>query len=266
MRIVPLKQGFGVEVTDFDPAQDGTPEEQAQLAEAYRNHHLVILRSAAPVPAERQVAATRWFGPIIAEGSEWTVLDNTEATGRLELPFHSDITFLEHPLGGISLCPVALPRGETSTTYVSNAVAWDLLPDWAKHELADRRARHAFESGSDIDLGMPSFEHWHPARMPHPDTGHPLLFVTAHHVDRIEGLSPERSRALLDVAFATLYAPERRYEHVWREGDLLVWNNLAIQHARTRVAEIADGPRIMRRVQLGTVGFMAQLAQLQRAA
>ena len=266
MRITPLEQGFGVEVGDFDLTHGGSPEEQARLAEAYRDHHLIVFRGGSPVTPERQVEVTRWFGPIIVEGSEWTVLDNAEATGRLELPFHSDITFMAHPLAGISLCPVALPGVDTSTTYVSNAVAWDLLPPHAQDELADRRARHTFTSDNKIDLGLPNFEYWHPARMRHPDTGQPLLFVTAHHVDQIEGLSPERSRALLDLAFATLYAPERRYEHVWREGDLVVWNNIAIQHARTRVAEVADGPRIVRRVQLGSIGFLTQLGRLQQQA
>jgi taurine dioxygenase len=43
-----------------------------------------------------------------------------------------------------------------------------------------------------------------------------------------------RSAELLKELFATLYAAERRYEHIWRRGALVIWDNLAIQHARTR--------------------------------
>lgn len=43
-----------------------------------------------------------------------------------------------------------------------------------------------------------------------------------------------RSAELLKELFATLYAAERRYEHIWRRGELVIWDNLAIQHARTR--------------------------------
>ena len=67
-----------------------------------------------------------------------------------------------------------------------------------------------------------------------------------------------RSAELLKELFATLYASERRYEHIWGRGELVIWDNLAIQHARTRAAEPSQGKRIMRRVQMGKIGFMEQ--------
>lgn len=267
MQIMPLSQGFGVEVTDIDLNVDPEPDELARLQEAYRDRHLVVFRGSAPIAPERQVEVTRWFGPIIVEnGAAWTVLDNAEPAGRYRLPFHSDITFCEFPLEGISLYPQALPAGDTSTTYVSAAVAWRTLPEALRHELQDRKARHYYASEGAIDLGLAEFEYWHPLRMRHPDTDEPLLFVTEHHVEAIEGLSPERCDEVLPQLFAALYAPERQYEHVWREGDLLIWNNIAVQHARTQVAEVAQGSRVMRRVQLGKVGFMDQVERLRQAA
>jgi taurine dioxygenase len=267
MKITPLAQGFGAQVSEFDLRSGGTPGEIAGLQQAYRDHHLLVFRGDGPFPPERQIEVTGWFGPIIAEGGvAWTVLDNVEPAGSYVLPFHSDITFLEHPLAGISLYPQALPRCGTSTTYISNAVAWRSLPETLQDDLRDRKARHYYESEGNIDLGFPAFAYWHPVCMPHPDTGEPLLFVTEHHVDRIEGLSLERCGEVLEQVFATLYAPARRYEHHWREGDLLVWNNLAIQHARTNFAAPSLGSRVMRRVQLGTIGFLAQVEKLRREA
>jgi taurine dioxygenase len=267
MKITPLTQGFGAEVTEFDLPHGGTADEIARLQRAYLDCHLLVFRGDGRFSPERQIEITGWFGSIITEGGiSWTVLDNVEPAGSYMLPFHSDITFLEYPLGGISLYPEALPPGGTSTTYISNAVAWRSLPQALQEELQDRKARHYYESEGMIDLGFAVFEYWHPVRMPHPDTGEPLLFVTEHHVDRIEGLSHERCREVLDQLFAALYAPERRYEHRWCEGDLLIWNNLAVQHARTEVADPLQGSRVMRRVQLGKIGFMAQLEQLRREA
>jgi taurine dioxygenase len=267
MKIRPLAQGFGAEVTDFDLQNGGTPEDIAQLQRVYLDSHLLVFRGNGPFPPERQIEIAGWFGPIIAEGGvAWTVLDNVEPAGSYILPFHSDITFLEQPLAGISLYPQALPPGGTSTTYISNALAWRSLPQSLRDELQDRKARHYYESEGMIDLGFPVFEYWHPVCMPHPDTGEPLLFVTEHHVDRIEGLSDNRCGEVLQQLFAALYAPERRYEHFWREGDLLIWNNLAVQHARTQVAEPSQGSRVMRRVQLGTIGFLAQVEKLRRDA
>ncbi|EJL34117.1 putative taurine catabolism dioxygenase [Novosphingobium sp. AP12] len=206
---------------------------------------------------------TGWFGPVIVEGAAWTVLDNAEPAGSYRLPFHSDITFVEHPLAGICLYPLALPEGGTATTFVSTAAAWDALQPGLRSELHDRKARHYYESAGHIDLGLPVFEHWHPVRMTHAATGRPLLFVTEHHVDRIEGMDEVRCAEVLEQLFAVLYAPEAQYEHVWREGDLLVWDNIAVQHARPEVAEISRGSRIMRRVQLGTHSFMSQVEALR---
>lgn len=266
MQITPLPQGFGAVVSDFDRQAGRDPEDVARLQQAFIDRHLVVFRGEGQITPERQMEITGWFGPIIVEGPGWTVLDNAEPTGRFVLPFHSDITFLEHPLAGISLYPQELPGNDTSTTYISNAVAWDALPENLQVELRDRKGRHHFESDAYIDLGRTSFEFWHPICMRHAKSGRPLLFATEHHVDRIEGLSDERCAEVLPQLFAALYSPERRYEHVWQKGDLVIWDNLAIQHARTKVAEVADGRRVMRRVQLGTVGFTEQVRRLGEAA
>lgn len=263
MQITPLPQGFGAVISDFDRLDGRDPADVARLQQAFIDHHLVVFRGHGEITPERQMEITAWFGPIITEGKGWTVLDNADPTGRLELEFHSDITFMEFPLEGISLYPQELPRNETSTTYVSNAVAWRALPEELQADLQDRKGRHYFESQSGIHLGLTEFEHWHPLRLNHPQSGEPLLFATRHHTDRIEGMSEERSAEVLAELFAQLYAPERRYEHVWQLGDLVIWNNLAVQHARTKVADPADGPRIMRRVQLARVSFPEQLRRLR---
>lgn len=266
MRIAPLPQGFGAEVSDFDVRLGSEPEDIARLQQAFADHHLLIFRADGQIAPERQVEITGWLGPVIAEGTAWTVLDNAEPAGRNELPFHSDITFLEFPLAGISLYPQELPATSTSTTYVSNAVAWQQLPEPLQNELRHLKARHYFDASHHMGFDWPVLEYWHPVCFAHPNTGQPLLFVTEHHVDRIGNMTEERSAEVLKELFATLYATERRYEHIWRRGDLVIWDNLAIQHARTRVAEPSQGKRIMRRVQLGRIGFIEQLDVRRRRA
>jgi taurine dioxygenase len=189
-------------------------------------------------------------------------MDNATDRGRSRLPFHSDITFLRYPLEGISLHPLELPAIDTSTTYVSNAVAWDTLSPDLKNLLRHRTARHYHQDDGKMGNTAQVFETWHPVCMPHPKTGRPLLFVTEHHVDRIEGFGPEKGAELLQLLFAHLYAAERKYEHIWRKGDLVIWDNYAIQHARTREAHPAEGPRVLQRVWFGEHGYSDQLAQL----
>ena len=50
---------------------------------------------------------------------------------------------------------------------------------------------------------------------------------------RIEGLDREESDALLEELFAVGEDPSIIYEHVWRPGDLVIWDNRCVTHART---------------------------------
>ena len=50
------------------------------------------------------------------------------------------------------------------------------------------------------------------------------------HTSHIVGLPAEESTALLAELYAHIVRPEFRYEHRWRAGDLLMWDNIAVQH------------------------------------
>jgi taurine dioxygenase len=76
-----------------------------------------------------------------------------------------------------------------------------------------------------------------------------VLYITAMQTDSIVGCSEDESEALLGACWSTLYAPDNVYEHFWQVGDLVVWDNLALQHARDAV----QGRRTLRRVPVGTV-------------
>lgn len=270
MQIEPLSQGFGAEVKDFDVQQGRDAADVRRLQDAYAEWSLLVFRNCGRLLPERQVEITGWFGKIganeDAQGRPWTVLHNDEATGSAPLPFHCDITFMAHPLEGISLHPLSLPAVETSTTFISNGVAWNALSAEVRDEVQGLLARHHYESAADFGMDWTVLEHWHPVRLEHPKTGRSLLFVTEHHVDRIGDVSEARSRELLATLFATLYAPQRRYEHIWRVGDLVIWDNLAIQHARTRAAPPSIGVRALQRVAIGEHGFLEQLKLLQGAS
>lgn len=59
-------------------------------------------------------------------------------------------------------------------------------------------------------------------------------------------LGAQESREILDRICDIVEAPENMYEHVWRVGDLVVWDNLSSLHARTGWP--AGEPRTLRRV------------------
>lgn len=270
VKIVPLEVGFGAEVSGLDINDDVSPETIAALGGAYCEYHLLVFRDCGRITPAQQVEASSWFGPVLGKGDDengaWTILRNDEAAGRDELKFHCDISFMAHPFDGISLHPITLPSVATSTTFVSNALAWEALPGEVREEIRPLRARHFYDETQPMDMDWPVLEHWHPVCLLHRTTARPMLFVTEHHVDHIAGVTHQRSAQLLDWLFQALYLTSPRYEHVWHEGDFLVWDNFAIQHARTREARSENGPRALQRVSIGTRGFNEQLQQARDAA
>lgn len=261
-----LPQGFGAEVRGFDAQAAHSSQDIAALQSAFATHNLLILRDCGQLSPERQAEIAGWFGRTGADGAIATTMDNAVESGRARLKFHCDITYFPHPLEGISLHSVLLPDGETSTTFVSNAVAWDTLPAALQDDLRERKARHYYEDEGMMGVELSVFEQWHPVCMPHYRTGRPLLFVTEYHTVEIEGHDEAEGRQLLKRLFAHLYAPERQYEHIWRKGDLVIWDNYAVQHARTREADPAQGRRLLQRVSFGEHGFAEQFEQLVIAA
>ena len=73
----------------------------------------------------------------------------------------------------------------------------------------------------------------HPVVQTHPETGKKAVYVNRLMTARIEGVDAAESEALLEELFAVTEDPSIVYEHVWRPGDLVIWDNRCITHART---------------------------------
>ena len=63
-------------------------------------------------------------------------------------------------------------------------------------------------------------------------TGAPSLYLGRRRNSYVEGLAPAESEALLDALWAHIEHPEFRYQHRWRVGDLLLWDNRSTMHRR----------------------------------
>lgn len=271
MKINPVHLGFGAEITDFDILGDVTPAEIDALRAAYDEYQLLVFHPGRPVAPERQVEINGWFGQVMSNGLDgkgnlWSVLANDDEAqgggGTRRLPYHCDLSYTASPIKGLSLHALALPPAGTTTSFVSNIHAWETLSPERQKLLADKTLRH-FERPMIPD--WPDFIADHAVRQVHPRNGRSVLYVTEHHAQRIHELDQEASDALIQELFAHIYAPERVYEHQWLPHDLLIWDNLAIQHARKEEAAPEAGARAMQRVSLNDVGLKELLEAARRA-
>jgi taurine dioxygenase len=128
--------------------------------------------------------------------------------------------------------------------------AYDDLPPATKAKIKGRKALQIYDFGTigrvDIDGDISKYQHyWQPVVITHPVSGRKALYVNPLITARIEGMSREDSDELLEKLFEFQDREEIIYEHVWRPGDLVMWDNWCSCHARTDfpAAEI----RLMRR-------------------
>lgn len=256
---------FGAEV-DLDLSTELSKETIAELKNLYDRHHLLVFRDQS-LTHPRQIEFVSNFGPPLLHRQDGVgYISNEPGKGGLgsgELAFHSDLAFSPEPFLGISLHAVDVEDERSSTKFVDSCLSYRTLPEAAKSRLEGLNALHVFavdmagHNGEEVPEDMPRAVH--PLVMQHPRTGEPILYMNLNQTARIVELEPDASRALIDELFAHLYRPENVYEHRWRMGDFVMWDNLAAQHARGDVSGV--GRRTLQRVVLAHKGFFEQHPQ-----
>jgi len=130
-------------------------------------------------------------------------------------------------------------------------LAYETLPDSIKRRIDGKKALNAYDYDSAStkrggDVGNDAPQYVHPVVRTHPATGRKALYVNRLMTRRIEGLPGGESEELLTFLFDHQERPEFVYGHVWRPGDLLLWDNRCALHARTDFS--AGERRLLRRV------------------
>ena len=88
-----------------------------------------------------------------------------------------------------------------------------------------------------------------------PENGRKYLFVNQAWTAQVIGLSETDSDALLQEIFGYFYIDDQVLEHKWAEGDLVLWDNIVLQHARGLAGE---GRRTLYRVTVTDLGYAEQ--------
>jgi taurine dioxygenase len=181
------------------------------------------------------------------------IRENGEPIGALpdgEMMFHHDMIHVEIPSKATLLYSVEIPSTGGNTLFASGYAAYDTLDPAVRARLEGRKAQHHYNYGSTQKgdgKGTEAFgECVHPVFRTHEDTGRKAVYVNRLMTVGVVDMPPEESAPLLDQVFDQAEKPEFVYEHVWRVGDLLLWDNRCSSHART------DFPSTERRLMLRT--------------
>jgi taurine dioxygenase len=260
-----LSAALGLEVLDVD-LREPLPEARiAQLREAWYEGQILLLRDQA-LSENDQVRFAEYFGPpaktlnVHNTGRHPAVMliSNIRKDGKPigalpdgEMQFHTDQCYVERPAAASMLYAIEVPRSGGNTLFANAYLAYETLPAEIKTRIEGRKAINAYDydnastfRGTRLREGVPHYSH--PVVRTHPATRRKALYVNRLMTIAIEGLPPDESDELLNVLFDHQEQQRFVYEHVWRVGDILMWDNRCTLHARTDFS--ADERRLMRRI------------------
>jgi taurine dioxygenase len=259
----------GVDLNDLDDAAFG------RLVQAWHDHSVLLLRGQSLSDLEL-IAFSRRLGdldwaPIQENGRRFVeglpeiyivsnVKVNGEAIGSLgdgEAVWHTDMSYLDLPPKASMLYSLEVPPSGGNTSFCSMYAIYEALPAELKDRVAGLKIKHdgTYNSGGYVRQGVTPTDDpltspgaVHPLVCTHPNTGRRMLYLGRRRNAYLAGLKLAESEALLDELWRFVDRPEFAWEHVWRVGDLVLWDNRCTMHRRD--AFDPTSRRIMHRTQV----------------
>ena len=257
IEVVPLAPKIGAEIRGVDLRQALDQETIDAIRRAWLDHVVILIRDQ-HLRKDDQIRFSGQFGDIgeLARPKKFrtsghddmpdgmmlisNVRENGEPIGALpdgEMMFHHDMLHAEIPHAATLLYAVEIPSNGGNTLVASGYAAYDTLPEEVRAPLEGRKAFHHYNYGSvqkGDGKGTPAFsDSVHPVFRTHSETGRKAIYVNRLMTEGIVDMPGDESGALLQRLFDHAERPEFVYEHVWRVGDLLMWDNRCSMHART---------------------------------
>ena len=263
-QVRPLSGAIGAEITGVDVSKPIDEATQHKLLDAWHAHLVILLRDQ-KLDEDAHVRFAGVFGEPakVTSGRAFSakhpsvmlisnVRENGKPIGALpdgEMHFHTDQCHQERPAKATVLYALEVPSMGGDTLFANAYAAYETLPEEIKRKIEGRRALNAY--ATDVTVRTASYDNatsscWHPIVRTHPVTKRKALYANRLMTREIEGLSRAESEDILQKIFDHQEQPRFVYSHVWRPGDLLMWDNRCSLHARTDFS--AGERRVLRRV------------------
>ncbi len=269
--IAPLDAVFGAEVTGCDLVLALSAAAIEWIENALAEHAILVFRDQALSAAEMDRFSRRFGVPqqhVLQkyrhpEIPEISFVTNVEADGSVDhfgvrraTKWHTDATY-ESKLPRLAMLHALQVPTAGGGTYVADMrAAWDALDESEQAQLRPLTGLHRFNVGpagaAAIYAGQRGAEaeafedQRHPAMILHPHSGRPILFVNPSHTHGFEPMDRDQGWARVEALAEHATQARFTYLHPWRQGDLLMWDELATIH-RGAGDSNPEEPRILMR-------------------
>src|SRR5436190_9564387 len=259
---------MAVAVEGIDLAQS-TAETQGALVAALHDNLVLCIRDQKLAPVAFRDAMARFGTPVkrlqLAATPECDEVNISSSEDRDVLgdgkklvngaSWHTDDSFMRAPCSLTMLYGVIVPSRGGDTQFTNMYAAYEALAPAMKARIDGLRVIHKYESSRQTNrvsqrpasemAAMP--EPIHPLVRSHPETGRKALYLNANRMEQVVGLERAESEDLLDALITHAIEPRFQYRHVWRQGDVVIWDNRCTMHKAN--ADYPEGERrLMHRV------------------
>jgi len=271
LSIASLSPALGAAATGIDLRQPLDAASVKALRDAFDQNIVLCIRDQ-HLSEQDQLRAAGYFGKVHVRrkptngrdpGGEWdtpfmlvtNIVEGGKPIGVFgdgEMWFHHDTSYYPEPHRATLLYSMKLPTWGGNTCFSNMYKAYENIPRALRDRLEGRKVLqvHDYKRRERLDLDkidLNSVRHYEqPIFITHPATGRKALYVSRLMSARIEGLSRAESEDALAQLFEISEDPAIIYEHQWRLGDLVIWDNWCSIHARKDFPR--EEPRLMRRL------------------
>jgi taurine dioxygenase len=203
------------------------------------------------------------FGPVLRGPQNAFLVSNVAKNGLFadaELLWHHDVPYVPAPFLANCLHALEVSGPVSGTKLASGFGAYERLPQTLRVRIdglkalcvrgrpEDRRTRLTDSMPGDNCAVQAVVQR-------QKGTGRPFLFPDGSLTACLIGMSEAESDALLEELFSYLYAADNVYEHRWKKGDLVLWDNLALHHSRS---QFFGGVRTLQRTTIARLSYEQQ--------
>lgn len=244
-------QPVGIELTDLD-LRDAGDAALTRLPALLAEHGVVVFR-AQRLDDAGFLRFLRSFGELMFTAGETPVpgfpdLNVISNVGRISPPrsvFHVDTSYVSQPPAYTALRTVLVPARGGETLFTNQYRAYETLPLPVRAGLDGRSITHRVTGVTGLGP-QEQTQAEHPIFRVHPVSGRTSLYLsTPARCVAISGMDEEVAAQTVQYLFDHSTAPDNVLRHVWRPGDVVMWDNGCVLHKADHSG--VDGDRVMHR-------------------
>ena len=259
IEVIPLNTYFGAEIRGLDLSQLLSDDDFRTWSDAFAKYRLLLFRDQ-HFSADQQMAFSKLFGALedFVDSKDQVngyrdvlrvsnIFEDTDAIKPVDDPghksftlgtsdWHIDSSYRKVPAKASLLFAIEIPPDGGGTGFADMVSAYDGLSGDEKARCDELTVVHDFEEARRRNGLLPRPEE---IRLANPSVMHPLVrtlpdgtksLFLGSHTSYVLGMEQYEGRNFLDSLNEWATQDTYTYFHGWAEGDLVMWDNLALMH------------------------------------